>query len=141
MTTIAYKDGVIAYDSQLTNGSGDTITDDNYDKHRLVKNVHFFMSGGACDYDKFIGAYFGDDEDPEIDIAAIIVDDGKVYSSSTKTNGKLWKLEITEMIYSIGSGSDHAITAMDLGCNSVQAVKMAIKRDTFTGGKIRRFKL
>ena len=36
----------------------------------------------------------------------------------------------------IGSGSPHAITAMDCGKSAVQAVQMAAKRDPATGGRV-----
>lgn len=36
----------------------------------------------------------------------------------------------------IGSGKDHALTAMDMGADAEKAVEMAARRDPFTGGKI-----
>jgi hypothetical protein len=41
----------------------------------------------------------------------------------------------------IGTGTDHAITAMDCGLSAREAVKMAMKRDTGTGGRIRTYKV
>lgn len=40
-----------------------------------------------------------------------------------------------------GSGQDHAITALDLGLSAKKAVKMAIKRNPSSGGKVRVFKV
>lgn len=49
-----------------------------------------------------------------------------------------WKSPIPpSATYAIGSGADHAITAMDMGANAFLAVQMAAKRDTGTGGTIR----
>ena len=39
--------------------------------------------------------------------------------------------------YAIGSCADHAIPPMDMGATAYQAVQMAAKRDTGTGGTIR----
>jgi hypothetical protein len=44
---------------------------------------------------------------------------------------------MVDSVYAIGCGSDHAITAMDMGATAYQAVQMAAKRDTGTGGTIR----
>ena len=50
-----------------------------------------------------------------------------------------WKSPIPAgAIYAIGSGADHAITAMDMGASAIGAVEMAAKRDTGTGGIIRK---
>jgi hypothetical protein len=42
-----------------------------------------------------------------------------------------------ERPYVIGNGSDHAMTAMDMGATAVESVEMASMRDTSTGGVIR----
>lgn len=36
----------------------------------------------------------------------------------------------------IGSGSDHAVTALDLGCTAADAVRAAMKRDVKSGGRV-----
>jgi len=139
ITTIAYKNGIIAYDSLLT--SDITITSNNYNKSRLVNGIKFFLAGSISDYDRFTALYFDEKSEDELNISAIIVDSGKVYLSSTNKEGKLWKSDITGIPYAIGTGEDHALTAMDLGLSARDAVKMAIKRDTCTGGRIRTFKI
>lgn len=57
MTTIAYKDGVIAYDSRVTRSG--TIVSDNAPKCQVVDGVSFFLSGAVCDEKALIAAYFG----------------------------------------------------------------------------------
>ena len=140
MTTIVYKEGVVAYDSQLTDGDGQTVTDDDFDKCIISKSKRFFFSGAACDYEEFINCYI-DNKCAMSNVSAIVVDDNRVYSSSVDSEGKIWRLDITHMIYAIGSGADHALTAMDCGLGAKDAVKMAMKRDTGTGGRIRSFKI
>jgi 20S proteasome alpha/beta subunit len=138
MTTIAYRDGIVAYDSRLT--SDITIVDNNYNKCRIVNEVRFFFTGCASDYDRFIKAYF-DESDSDADVNVILVDNKRIYRSGTSSEHKIWKIDITNMICSIGSGCDHALTAMDLGCTAAEAVRMAKKRDTCTGGRVRVFKV
>ena len=41
----------------------------------------------------------------------------------------------------IGSGSPFALTAMDMGASAEEAVTMAAKRDSCTGGKIRTLRI
>ncbi|EPM72547.1 20S proteasome subunits A/B [Pseudomonas syringae pv. theae ICMP 3923] len=57
MTTIAYKDGVIAYDSRTTGGT--TISDDDSGKLQTVDGVQFICTGCACDFDALIAGYIG----------------------------------------------------------------------------------
>jgi len=52
MTTIAYKDGVIACDSRITSGS--LIVDDNEIKMVKKGDVVFFLAGSTSDYLAFI---------------------------------------------------------------------------------------
>jgi ATP-dependent protease HslVU (ClpYQ) peptidase subunit len=44
--------------------------------------------------------------------------------------------EVDGDYYAIGSGACHAITAMDCGKGAVDAVRMAMKRDMNTGGRV-----
>ncbi|ANH98953.1 proteasome subunit beta [Pseudomonas koreensis] len=136
MTTIAYKDGVIAYDSQIT--SGNTIIYDDYQKCHQVKGVRFFMSGKTCDYTALQDAYFGGVVTREVDASAIVADGEGLWCIGAGIQEGFWKSPIMlDSIYAIGSGSDHAITAMDMGASAYEAVQMAAKRDTGTGGTIR----
>lgn len=136
MTTIAYKDGVIAYDSQIT--SGNTITYDDYQKCHEVKGVRFFMCGKTCDYTALQDAYFGAAVIRQVDASAIVADGEGVWCVGAGVEEGFWKSPIMlGATYAIGSGADHAITAMDMGATAYQAVQMAAKRDTCTGGTIR----
>lgn len=92
MTTIAYKDGVIAYDSRVTRG--DLITDDDCDKCIERDGVKFFMSGALCDYDALVGAYFGTAPSGKVDASAIVVDAGKLMMVAVDDDTGLWKSPI-----------------------------------------------
>lgn len=141
MTTIAYKDGVIAYDSRRMVGD-DTIFSDNAQKMVLVDGERYFVAGSPSDINDFIHAYkTGARTRDGASISALIFD-GKDLFSAGIYNSLVWTLKHdgSEFI-AIGSGRHNAYTAMDMGADAKTAVKMAAKRDSCTGGKIRTFKL
>lgn len=135
MTTIAYKDGVIAYDSRVTRN---TIIDyDDYEKCVESKGVKFVMSGPTGDFSRLIDAYFGA-EQKSVDASAIAFDGETIWVVGHNDTDGLWKTAISpERVYAIGSGTSHALTAMDMGASAAEAVEMAKRRDTGTGGAVR----
>ncbi|WP_047305149.1 hypothetical protein [Pseudomonas fluorescens] len=137
MTTIAYKDGIIAYDGRCT--SGGTIVYDDYDKMRESDGAFFFGAGALPEICDLIKAYRGEEITGECGALAIVCSGGAL-SLITYDDGKIAEGPISpDRPYAIGSGRDHAYTAMDMGASAYQAVEMASKRDTGTGGKIRTF--
>ena len=136
MTTVAYKDGIIAYDSRMT--EGDMIVTDSFDKHKEVSGCHFFFSGRAEDYDLGIETYFSG-QHQKAHCGMIVIDEGEVYSVSSGEND----FEIIKVLwpYAHGSGTEFALAAMDMGANAKLAVSQAMKRDPFTGGRVRTFKV
>lgn len=133
MTTIAYKDGVIAYDSRRT--CDGRIVTDSADKKRERDGHAFFGCGSTSDILNLIDAFFGENIKGECDAQVIVVFEGCV-AEIIWSEGRLFNYPI-DHDYAIGSGSDNAITAMDMGATAVEAVEMAKKRDTGTGGLIR----
>lgn len=144
MTTISYKDGVISYDSRATTESG-TIIDDNFNKKVVVnKDVIAFFCGDVHGIETLIDMYMNNIPEislKNIDCQSFIVDHGEV-SMVGLCDGELFinTLDLKKH-YSIGSGSQHALTAMDLGLTSKESIKMAIKRNSYTGGKINSYKI
>jgi len=142
MTPYAYKDMVIAYDSRVTRGS--YIEDDDCQKCITIKGIKFFCTGTEKSQNAIIDYWFkGKADADDVDGNAFVWDGKNLYDISVdKEEGKIHK-DIVDLskYYAIGSGTDHAITAMDLGMSAYQAVRMAAKRDTHTGGKIRKVKL
>lgn len=138
MTTIAYKDGVIAYDSRQTR-SGSIVTD-NCEKGRVVNGTSFFLCGAVCDEDALIAAYFGTPSKVPVECSGFAVQDGALMLLGHDDNTGIWKqvLDLREFD-AIGSGAAHALTAMDMGASAEKAVAMAAKRDLYTGGVIRTF--
>lgn len=142
MTTIAYKDGVIAYDSRCTQGG--TICDDNHDKHHKVGGTHYFVAGVTSDVPLLIQLHQGKIESAPAgsEASAIIVRGTEVSTAGIDKDGRLWCCsERPGITVAIGSGEQHALTAMDMGADAKTAVKMAAKRDIYTGGRIRTFKV
>lgn len=142
MTTIAYKDGIIAYDSRAV--SGTVIVDDNRDKKTVAGKVVCFCSGAQADIEKFLAAYNSQETPKSCDIQALVVDQGILYCASYDDAAEdgFWREEIRlDMSYALGSGARYAFTAMDMGATAREAVKMAAKRDASTGGRIRTYKL
>lgn len=136
MTTIAYKDGIVAYDSRTSAGS--VITNDNADKHYERNGVHFFMCGTLADYEAFFAAFEGakPEIDPDVNCLALI--DGKAFICGYEAGKGVWRSPIDmAQSYAIGSGSEFAWGAMDCGASAYQAIEIAAKRDAGTGGKIR----
>lgn len=140
MTTIAYKDRIIAYDSRVT--AEGQICSDNCNKRRKANNINFFVCGVTSEIENFVDAYFNLQKfNRELKLEAFVYDSGVLYYV-TIDHESVWRdvVDLTEPC-AIGSGSPYAYTAMDLGLTAIEAVKMAKKRDSATGGKIRIFKL
>lgn len=141
MTTIAYKDGVIAYDSRLV--VENLIFDDEFEKMHSRDDVLFFLSGSTCDNEKFMNAYF----EPElicknVNIEAIVFDRSILYRSSIDPDGIFWRSPLRpDHYYAIGSGRDFALAFMDSGISAEEAIYATMKRDCFTGGKVRTYQV
>jgi ATP-dependent protease HslVU (ClpYQ) peptidase subunit len=137
MTTIAYKDRVIAYDSRTT--AGDLITSEDTEKKHVVNGVTFFMCGATSDYKRFHSLYFGGDEPIEnMDASALVIDNGEMLLVAVSDDTGMWKQPMRlDNPCALGSGSTFALTAMDLGLSAFDAVKVAIKRDCKSGGIVR----
>ncbi|MCV4285082.1 Ntn hydrolase family protein [Pseudomonas capsici] len=138
MTTIAYKDGVIAYDTRQTRNS--TIVSDNCSKCQVVDGVSFFLSGAVCDERALIAAYFGTPSPVPVECSGYAVDGGKLMLVGHCDKTGIWKLELDPANPdAIGSGSAYALAAMDMGASAEGAVRAAMKRDIYTGGKVKAF--
>ncbi|WP_122586653.1 proteasome subunit beta [Pseudomonas viridiflava] len=136
MTTIAYKDRVIAYDSRQTRGGA--IVSDDCLKCEIVNGVSFFLSGCVCDEQALIAAYFGTPSKDPVECSGFVVDNGKLMmvGHDDKTGIRKQPLDPAKA-YAIGGGSAYALAAMDMGASADEAVRAAMKRDIYTGGTVR----
>jgi hypothetical protein len=137
MTTIAYKDGIIAYDGRCT--AGGTIVYDDFDKMHERDGAFFFGAGGMSEINDLIKAYSGEEIAGDCGASAIVCKSGELSLISYEDGRIVESSVLPDKAYAIGSGRDHAYTALDMGASAYQAVEMAAKRDTGTGGKIRTF--
>lgn len=136
MTTIAYKDGIIAYDSRQTRDN--RIVTDNVNKCSVVNGVSFFLSGVVSDEKALIDAYFGTPASAAVECSGFVVDAGKLMRIGHDDDTGIWKQDLDPTNPdAIGSGTSYAIAAMDMGASAEEAVHAAMKRDIYTGGTVR----
>lgn len=141
MTTIAYKDGKLAFDSKVTAGGTHTgfMT-------KGKKTSKFLIAGcGSCeDLQAFIdwmdaGGVVADKKlfglaDREVDMAALVVNKKNMVFHY---EGRLYPYEVNSEYHAMGSGADFALGAMASGSSAQQAVRIASKLDTSTGGVVK----
>ncbi len=146
MTTIAYRDGIIAYDSRVT--ADGFIMDDNYEKRIDAGGVNFFLCGATSDWDAFIESYLTTKESKRsLDISALIYDNEnkKLLRSSVESDGEIYRIWSSPLRidahHSFGSGRDFALAFMYTGMTAEQSVQAASIFDASTGGFIRTFSL
>lgn len=145
MTTIAYKDGIIAYDSQLTRG--DMVIRIDYDKKKETANYLFFLGGASCDYEDFMEYIENNEAKRIVDCSGYIFDkrERKLYIGSIEKREDEFFIVKTpvekDMTDAFGTGEQFAIAAMDMGHTAKEAVAYASTRCIYTGGEIRIFSL
>lgn len=134
MTTIAYRNGVLAADTAVING---------YTKlaRAITKAVkHHGCVAAAAGTATYLGAFLRWFEANEVgeppvagdDDAGMIVRPGPVVHRYEKGG---W-FQVTAEYYAIGSGRDHAAGAFFMGANAEQAVRAAIEHDPASGGDV-----
>lgn len=140
LTTICYRDGIVAYDSRCVDEDG-VIVSDNYNKRHTLDGIEYFLSGSVCDLPKFHN-WLTTGEDATGDSDLFVVRDGVLLWGEIRGGGcSIDPPDEGETYWAIGSGAYFALTAMDLGLSAKEAVKMAAKRDTGTNSKVRTFKI
>ena len=136
MTTIAYhhKDKRIAVDSRSTRGR--EITTDSSCKTITNELGMWVLCGSPSDYKDFVSLVRNDifNKDVELDVSGLLVRDGCVYS--VFMDDGIFNEEPLSSNYSCGSGRDFSTAAMDFGKSAEDAIKYAMTRDVYTGGKI-----
>jgi ATP-dependent protease HslVU (ClpYQ) peptidase subunit len=139
MTSIAYRDGELATDSRIT--AGDMIVSDKRTKvHRLRDGSLVAWSGSVQDAELLLRAMRKTSNAPHPklqDISALhLRTDGSLY----EYEGEAW-VKQDPGPYATGSGAPYALAAMDAGASAREAVKIAIKRDANSGGRVQSLKL
>lgn len=138
MTTIVYRDGVLAGDSRVT--IDDMVSTDKQTKvHKLRDGRLYGWAGGVEDAERLRQALRKNAPPPALqEISALLIDtDGAIHLYE----GNIWIEQKGEPYYAVGSGAPYALGALDAGCSALDAAKIAIKRDINSGGKVRTVKL
>jgi ATP-dependent protease HslVU (ClpYQ) peptidase subunit len=139
MTTIAYRDGVLAGDTQVIDGKDLVVGHQR--KVRKLDDGSLFGYAGDVEGSEVLLRSFNSKQlsgPPECrDLNALIITPrGKVYLYE----GRIW-VKQAPGYYALGTGSAVALAAMDAGATAEQAVKIGINRDTGSGGKVQAVRL
>lgn len=153
MTTIAFRDGVMAADSQMTSNG-------NY--YATVEKIKRLSCGGlyACSGDAdsrelfnlidtrtLLGQMPSVPELLELELdanAIVILPNGKAYEVCVKHESDRKRAEALEMnapFLATGSGWELAMGAMAMGASAKEAVKIACQFDVHSGGPIKTKKI
>jgi len=141
MTTITFKDKVMASDSHIVGAYIDQLS---ADKIYQCGNFLIGCAGAVSDIKKFIS--YIDNGWREIDLPKEAVDtfEALAYDMS---DGQLWYYDgsytgvETGEISAIGSGQGFAMGAMLAGADASEAVAIASELDPYTGGEIKIYHL
>lgn len=135
MTTIAYKNGILAADKQTNLGPfptrttkvfrhGEWLAAGTGDTHR-IREIHEWIEAGMDP--KTLPAF---QRDPDTSATFILVDQkGEIFLLDNSHT----LVQVEQPFYAIGSGRDFAMMAMHLGKSAPEAVELAAIYDTSTG--------
>jgi 20S proteasome alpha/beta subunit len=139
MTTLAYRDGELATDSRIT--AGDMIVSDKRTKvHRLRDGSLMAWAGAVQDAELLLRAMRNTSSAPHPKLQDISALHLRVDGSLWEYEGEAW-VKQDPGYYATGSGSPYAFAAMDAGATAKEAIRIAIKRDANSGGKVQSLKL
>jgi len=135
MTTIATDGVTIAGDGRAT-ANGTVSSDQVIKVHRLPHGRAVGSAGEATKGLIAIRALQAGEDLSGLDLEGVylVVIDGTNTVQSYEETANPLELPTP---YAIGSGRDVALGALDAGASPKEAVAIAIKRDVFTGGRIR----
>jgi ATP-dependent protease HslVU (ClpYQ) peptidase subunit len=134
MTTVAYRGGILAADTQMTDGSI------KVSGRKLLyikeKEAWVGVAGTVSDCQKFL-RHFRDEEqefDEDDDFTALVMyQHGEVQVVTSDL--RIDTLE-PDAYYAIGSGGPPALAAMHMGADARRAIEVAAVVDLMTGGDV-----
>lgn len=136
MTTIAYnhKDKQVAVDSRMT--ANEIVVNDAANKFIINDLGVWFFAGSGCDFKEMSLLSHGD-KSRDLECLAMLIIDGIVYGVDTGDG----LCSYTEYLHdsAFGSGAHFALASMDHGKSAEDAVKYAMTRDIYSGGKVNVF--
>lgn len=140
MTTIVYRDGILAADSR--GYSGDQTAIGNKMKiHRLADGTIFGISTNNVGGDSLIKNWIEDgckhpengDVKPDSFSILMIKKNGEVFFANDNYG---FSGPLDAPFYAIGSGRKYALAALHLGKSAVEAVEVACIFDLWSGGPV-----
>lgn len=137
MTTIVYRDGVLAGDGRETaeadKGSTIVVRDNDVKVFKLPDGSLFGASDGSEDIVRLHEALMKGNPAPKLEhVTGLRID----------LNRRIWLYEgnvwqrIRASYYAIGTGSLFAFPALDAGASATKACKIGSYRDPYSGGTI-----
>jgi hypothetical protein len=138
VTTIAYRDGILAADSMAYGGKYCASPGLKWKIWRLDNGDRLGVSSNMVGAGEAMRDFLNGKLDRALvptDVRAILVNaDGQVFIAN---DGVLFSGPIDTEFCAIGSGADFALGAMQHGADAVEAIRCAIAHDQHTGGEVR----
>jgi len=146
MTTIAYRDGVLAADSRVTYGEDAgarvhfcrKLFRRKVGEGRKAHEVIIATAGESSPGMVFVDWYGSGKPTPAMfehlgpDFVCLVLTPKGLFEYDAYCRGE----PIEEPFYAIGSGAKAALAAMHCGRSAVEAVRIAARIDPYTGGRI-----
>lgn len=140
MTTIAFKDGILAADSRVTHGDAGATVGTKLFRKRIARREHLIAVAGDLYTAMIFVDWYGKGEikrpeqfdnliDAGEDFGVLVWDGRHLHEYNRHCRG----LIVEEAYWSIGSGAPYALAAMDCGKSAREAVRVACKRDNHSG--------
>ena len=138
MTTIAFRDGIMACDSRMTGGYIAVC------KSKIVEGRDCLVGFSGDAIAGHSGAMYlaGEMQDRPVtskdDVWFLVYRDKRLYLADSEFR----ELPLDgNKYFAIGSGEQAAMVAMHMGASAAEAVKMAIRVDENSGGTVREYSL
>lgn len=138
MTTIAYRDGILAADTRGFSGASTPIGN-KLKIHRLKDNSLIGISTSTPGFSEMFINWMNDDDElkdtphSEPDFVALhITEQGVFYYC----NYYIPSGPITADYYAVGSGCQYAYGAFAMGASAEEAIRAAMEFDGFTAGNV-----
>jgi len=139
MTTITYRDGILASDSRAYSG-GSTPIGQKQKIWQLECGTMFGVSTVHPGLSEQVAAWISSEQNrdylPPVDptFTALLIDPlGQVFIA---IDSYFFTGPLTGDYFAIGSGDHYALGAMAMGASAVEAVEVAMVHDAWTGGRI-----
>lgn len=142
MTTVAFRDGVMASDSRGVDSSVGIVKLQKLFRKKMKGKEHIIGVAGHWEAALLFVDWYGTNDTSLADRIGKLPADSSFdimiwTGKKLLTSDAMMRLtEWNEDYYAIGSGGAYAITAMDCGKTAAQAIQMAMKRDIHTGGRV-----